>query len=338
VAHPPGCTVNRLTICTGAGALLYFVVALSGSVAAQQKGLQDAYPSQTIKLMVPASAGGLPDTVARILSQGLQQRLGQSIVVENRTGGNASIAVAALMASPADGYTFIVQDGSIVSINPQFYTNLTYRPQDLAPVALIARAPLFLAIHPKIPVETMKEFIAYVKSNPGKLNYGSSGLGSTHHLSMESIKATLDLDMIHVPYKGTGEAVQALLGGHVEVLFSAYPSLKGLVEDRRVKLLATNGARRSAQAPGIPTVAESIPGFDFAPMIGIYARIGTPPLFIQRIGMELAELLKETDIIRRFTAAGIEPVGADSAIFTQALISETARVSAVMKASGIKAQ
>ena len=299
---------------------------------------QAQYPSQTIKFLIPASAGGLPDTVARIVGRRLQERLGQSVIVENRTGGNASVAVAAMMAAPADGYTFIVQDGSIYTINPQIYAKLTYNAKDLIPASMIARAPLFLAVHPKTPVKTMKEFIDYAKANPGKMNYGSSGIGSTHHISMEGVKDSLKLDITHIPYKGTGESVPALLGGHVEVLFSAYPSLKGAVEQKLVTLLATNGPERSAQAPDVPSIADWIPGFDFAPKIGIYARIGTPPAVLQKIAAEVAAIVKEPDVIKQFTATGIEAVGAGPEEFARALASESERVTAIVKSARIKAE
>jgi tripartite-type tricarboxylate transporter receptor subunit TctC len=311
---------------------------VAGTVAPWSARGQAAYPSQTIKLIIPASAGGLPDTVARIVGRRLQERLGQSVVVENRPGGNASVAAAALAGSPADGYTFMVQDGSVVSINPQIYAKLAYSPQDILPVALIARAPLFLAAHPKVPVESMQEFIAYVRARPGQLNYGSSGVGSTHHLSMEAIKAALKLEMTHIPYKGTGESVPALLGGHVEAAFSAYPSLSGAVGNKSVKLLATNGAQRSAQAPDVPPVADFIPGFDFAPIVGLYARAGTPPSVIQKIATEVAAIAKEPEAIRQLAIVGIEAVGAGPDEFASALKSEAARVAKAVQAAGIKPQ
>jgi tripartite-type tricarboxylate transporter receptor subunit TctC len=144
---------------------------------------QTLYPSQTIKLIVPNSAGGLPDTVARIVGRRLQERLTKSVVIENRPGANGRVAVAALLGSPPDGYTFVVTDGSILSINPLLYASLSYNPNDILPIAMLARAPLFLAVHPKVPAATMNEFIAYARARPGQINYGSSGVGSTHHLS-----------------------------------------------------------------------------------------------------------------------------------------------------------
>lgn len=182
--------------------LLSFAIALAwtfGLLADGSANAQGSYPSQPIKFIVPYAAGGLPDTVARIIGQKLTDRLGHAVVVENRAGANGAIAAAALASAPADGYTFMVTDGSMLSVNPLLFKDLNYDPKkDFAPVALLARAPLFLASHPSLPAKDFKSFIEYVKANPGKINYGSSGVGSTHHLSMEALKAALNLDMAHV--------------------------------------------------------------------------------------------------------------------------------------------
>jgi tripartite-type tricarboxylate transporter receptor subunit TctC len=312
--------------------------ALIGVLTASAAQAQAPYPNQSIKFLVQAAAGGLPDTVARIVARRLQEQLGQSVVVENRPGANGGVAAATLTTAPADGYTFMVTDGSVVSINPVIYSKLPYNPEDLMPVALLARAPLFLAAHPQVPVRTMPEFIAYAKANPGKLNYGSSGVGSTHHLSMEAIKAALKLQMTHVPFKGTGESVPALLGGHVDVAFSAYPSLSGAIETKRVTLLANNAAQRSSQAPDIPPVADYVPGFDFAPIIGLMARSGTPPAIIRQIAAEAVAVVKEPDMIRQFAVAGIEPVGVGPDEYGRALKDEVKRVVDVVRVAGITPQ
>jgi len=311
---------------------------LIGLLATSAAQAQAPYPNQSIKFLVQAAAGGLPDTVARIVARRLQEQLGQSVVVENRPGANGGVAAATLTTGPADGYTFMVTDGSVVSINPVIYSKLPYNPEDLVPVALLARAPLFLAAHPQVPVRTMPEFIAYAKANPGKLNYGSSGVGSTHHLSMEAIKAALKLQMTHVPFKGTGESVPALLGGHVDVAFSAYPSLSGAIETKRVTLLANNAAQRSSQAPDIPPVADYVPGFDFAPIIGLLARSGTPQAIIRQIAAEAVALVKEPDMIRQFAVAGIEPVGVGPEEYGRALKDEVKRVVDVVRVAGITPQ
>ena len=172
---------------------------------------QPSSTAPTIKFIITHPAGGLPDTVARIVGRRMQERLNQTIVVENRSGANGGIAVNAMTSAPADGTTFVVTDGAILSINPQLYPKLPYNPNDVAPIAALATAPLFLAVHPSVPVATMPEFITHVKANPGKYNIGSSGVGSIHHISLEALKSGLGLQISHIPYKGTGEAVPAPL-------------------------------------------------------------------------------------------------------------------------------
>jgi tripartite-type tricarboxylate transporter receptor subunit TctC len=318
-------------------ALAVLLTIAAGMLTASPAHSQVACPGQTIRFIVPYAAGGLPDTVARLVGQRLQERIGQSVVVENRPGGNGSIAAASLAGAPADGCNLLVTDGSIVSINPRLYAKLSYDPaRDFVPVALLARAPLFLAVHPKVPVATLKEFIDHAKARPGQLTYGSSGVGSTHHLSMEAVKAALKLEMTHVPFRGTGQSVPALLGGHVDVLFSAYPSLSGAVASNSVKLIATNGAKRSPQAPDLPPLADVIPGFDFAPIVGILAPSGTPAPVIQRIAAEAVAAVAEPEIVRRLMAVGIEPAAGGPEDFARTLKSETDRVAQVVEAAGLK--
>ena len=184
-----------------------FTACLTLPVVAQAQG---AYPNRPIKFVVPYSAGGLPDTVARIFAQRLQDRLGQSVVVDNKPGANGVVAASVLAAAPADGYTFLVTDGSMFSINPAIYRNLSYEyKRDFIPVSLAARAPLYLAVHPKTGVNTLQDFVAMAKARPGALNYGSSGVGSSHHLTMEAMKASLGIDVAHVPFKGSSQSVPA---------------------------------------------------------------------------------------------------------------------------------
>ncbi|MET0668627.1 MAG: tripartite tricarboxylate transporter substrate binding protein [Xanthobacteraceae bacterium] len=311
----------------------------AGSLAATPVHAQAQFPNQSVKFVVPFSPGGLPDTVARIVGQKLQERLGQSVVIENRPGAGGNVAAAALLGIPADGYTLMVTDGSMFTINPKLMKSLPYDPdKDFLPVVQLAQGPLFLAVHPKVPVSTMKEFIDYARANPGKINYGSSGLGTTHHLSMEAVKAALKLDMAHVPFKGTGQSVPALLGGHVEVLFSAYPSLAGAVQANQVKLLATNGPKRSAQAPDVPAVAEFIPGFDFAPVIGVFAKAGTPKAAVDKIAAEAMAVMNMPEVIAQLAKVGVEPAPAGPDGYAKGLKAESDRVAATVKAANIEPQ
>lgn len=298
---------------------------------------QGAYPNRPIKFVVPYAPGGLPDTVARIFAQRLGDKLGQSVVVDNRPGANGVVAAQVLASSPKDGYTFLVTDGSMFSINPAIYKNLGYDyKRDFMPVSLAARAPLYLAVHPKVPANTLQEFVALAKAKPGTLNYGSSGIGSTHHLTMEAMKASLGLQITHVPFKGTGQSVPALIGGQVEVLFSALPSLVGFVKAGQVKLLANNAAQRSSQEPNVPAIAEIIPGFDFAPIVGVLAATGTPASAIERISAEMAQISKMPEVITTLNNAGIEPIGSSPADYNKAILGENERLAKAIVASGIK--
>jgi tripartite-type tricarboxylate transporter receptor subunit TctC len=327
--------VRRLRLALIASATL-----LAGLLAPLSAWAQ-AYPSQTIKFIVPYAPGGLPDTVARVVGQKLQERIGQSVVVENRPGGSGSIAVSALSSAPADGYTFIISDGSTFSINPILFKQANYSDKDfapVAPVALLARSPLFLSAHPKVPVATFKEFIDYVRARPGQVNYGSSGVGSVHHIAMEGVKDALKLQMTHVPYRGTGQSVPALLGGHVEVLFSAYPSLAAAVENKSVKLLANAGPTRSPQAPDAPPIADFVPGFDFAPIVAMVARAGTPPAIVQKIAGEVIAVIKQPETSKQFLAGGYEPAAGGPEELGRAIASERERAAKVIEKAGIKVE
>ena len=295
------------------------------------------YPAKPIRFVVPYAPGGFPDTVARIVAQRLQERIGQSVVIDNRPGANGGVAAGVLTSGPADGYTFLVTDGSMFSINPKIYSKLTYDPnKDFVPVALVARAALFMAVHPKLPAGNLKEFLDYVKSRPGQVNYGSSGIGSTHHLTMEALKHDLGVNLVHVPFKGTGQSVPALIGGQVEVLWSAYPSLQGFVKDGRVKLLAVNAAQRSSLAPDLPAIAELVPGFDFAPIVGVLAPAGTPKGVIDRISAEVVAVTKLPEVAQAFATAGIDPVGAGEEAYAKAIADENARMAKAIQAAGLR--
>ncbi len=300
---------------------------------------QAGYPNRAIRFVVPYSPGGLPDTVARIFAQRLGEKLGQSVVVDNRPGANGVVAAQALATAPKDGYTFLVTDGSMFSINPAIYKNLGYDfKRDFMPVSLAARAPLYMAVNTKVPVNTFQEFVALAKAKPATLNYGSSGVGSTHHLTMEALKASLGLQITHVPFKGTGQSVPALIGGQVEVLFSALPSLAGFVKNGQVKLLANNAAQRSTQEPNVPAIAETIPGFDFAPIVGVLAATGTPASIIERISTEMAAIAKMPEVIQTLNTAGIDPIGSSPADYSKAILGENDRLAKAIAAAGIKAE
>lgn len=319
--------------------LLQYVTFALAATGVVSSALAQGYPTRSIKFIVPYSAGGLPDTVARIYAQRLSERLGQPVVVDNKPGANGVVAAQAMASSPKDGYTFLVTDGSMFSINPALYKTISYDyKRDFVPVSLAARAPLYLAVHPKIPANNLRELIALAKSKPGMLTYGSSGIGSTHHLSMEAFKASLSLDITHIPFKGTGQSVPALIGGQVDMLFSALPSLSGFVKAGQVRLIGNNAGKRSSQEPNVPTLAEVIPGFDFAPIVGVLASTGTPQAAIERISAEMTAVAKQPETIQILSNAGIEAIGGSASEYGRAIAEENERLGKAVHSAGIKQQ
>jgi tripartite-type tricarboxylate transporter receptor subunit TctC len=307
-----------------------------GSSAANGADDGAGYPNRVIRFVVPYAPGGLPDTVARFVAQRLTEHMGQSVVVENKPGANGVIAAQTLASSPHDGYTFLVTDGSMMSINPSLYKDLPYNPtRDFAPVSLVATSPLFLAANTELKVNSLQDFIALARAKPGQLNYGSSGIGSSHQLTMEAMKTALHLQINHVPFRGTGQSVPALVGNQVNVVFSALPSLAGFAQKGQVKILATNSLKRSALAPDVPAISEVIPGFDFAVTIGVLAATGTPAYAINKVNEEIALALKMPAVIKQLNGLGIEPVGGTPADYAHAIADEAKRYESVIKTAGI---
>lgn len=272
---------------------------------------QSLFPSRSLKFIVPYAPGGLPDVVARVLSQRLGERLGQPVVVDNRAGGAGTIAYSALQQSlPNDGHVFILTDGALLSISPHISKAASYKlGKDLLPVSLIGRAPLFLVAHAKTGVNSLQEFVAEVRKHPGKFTYGSSGIGSNHHLTMEALKAELQLDLRHVPFRGSSQSTPALVAGQVDFSIAALPSISAFVQNGQLKVLASQAGTRSALAPHIPTIAETVPGFDYGPLLVLLAGAGTPAHAIDRLKKEIAEVVKHPDVIKSFNVAAVEPVG-----------------------------
>jgi tripartite-type tricarboxylate transporter receptor subunit TctC len=306
-------------------------------LAASAASAQD-YPNRPIRVIVPYAAGGLPDTITRLIQPKMADGLGQPLVVENRGGAGGISGTEAVAKAAPDGYTLLVADVGQVAINPHIFSQLPYAQKDLTGVSLIGFSALFLTLHPSVPANNFKELISYIKSNPGKVNYGSSGIGSIHHLSMEAMKTALGLDIVHVPYKGMGQAVPALLGGQVAMVPSALPAVEAHVKSGTVKIVAISTAKRSPLAPEIPTIAESgAPGYDFAPEIGLLAPAGTPPAVVARLSAEVAKAVKSADIVERFRQLGIDPVGNSPEAYNAQIRAAYAKYGQVVKAAGVKA-
>ncbi|TMH89093.1 MAG: tripartite tricarboxylate transporter substrate binding protein [Betaproteobacteria bacterium] len=297
------------------------------------------YPDKPVRVIVGYSPGGLPDTIARLIGQKLSERWSQQFVVENKPGANGILGAEFVAKAAPDGYTLLMTDNSTHAILPFLFTKLPYdADRDLIPVSLTARAPLFLAVHPSVKANSFQELIALVKASPGKYSYGSSGIGSTHHLCMAYLGASLNLDMVHVPYKGTGQSVPALVGGQVPMVLSGYPTLAAHAKEGRVKLLAINSLKRSELAPDVPAIAETISGFDFAPTFGLFTPAGTPRGIIVKIGADVAQAVKLPDVVERMKNLGIDPIGASGDEWAKLLKSDAERYSKAVKISGAKVE
>lgn len=298
-----------------------------------------SFPSKPVKFIVPYAAGGLPDSVARIVAQKLTERLGQTVVVDNKPGGNGVVAFQNLMAGANDNHSFIVSDGSMLSITPLINKAATYAEgKELQAVSLMARSPLFLVAHPKTGVKTLREFVDKVRASPGAYTYGSSGIGSTHHLSMEALKSELKLDVRHIPYRGSGQSVPALLGGQVDFLFSALPSMIGFVKNNQVTLIGSNEGKRSPQAPDVASIAEMVPGYDFSVAIGALARAGTSAEAIKRLSDDIAWAVRQPDVLEKFTAAGIEASGLGPEGYRREIERENQAMAKAGKQADLKAE
>jgi tripartite-type tricarboxylate transporter receptor subunit TctC len=311
------------------------LLALAGWVDA---AIAQEYPAKPVKIMVPYAAGGAPDVIARLVGQRLSEVWSQQFVVENRTGAGGITATVAVAKAPADGYTLLVADIAQLAINPYLFSKLPYDTlKDLAPISLAAVTPMFVAVNPTAQINSFEELVSKAKAQPGRLSYGSAGIGSVHHIAMESINAGSAIQILHVPYKGSGQSVPAFLGGEVQVVVSALPALGPHVRAGKVKLLAVTAPHRFYQAPEVPSVAEFLPGYDFASEIGFLAPAGTPPALVSKLSAEIVKALKHPDVQSRLAAVGSESVGTTPQAYTENIRRNLEKYSTAVRISGAKA-
>lgn len=288
---------------------------LLGSIALLAWAAQaQTYPARPVKLIVGFEAGGNTDTVARVVGQKLAERLGQQVVIENKLGAGGTIGTAEAARAAPDGYTLTMGTTTTHAIAPAAYAKLPYDPvADFEPIAMVAIAPYLLVVHPSFPAKDLKEFVAHVKANPGKYNYGSAGQATTTHLVMATLAAKSGMEMVHVPYKGNAPATTAVLGNQVEILFGALPPLLTQVNAGKLRALAISSGKRSPSAPDVPTVAESgFPGYDMSLWLGFFAPRGTPPAIVKRLETELLNVARSPDLKVALEKQGLEayPLGA----------------------------
>src|SRR5688572_16593818 len=311
--------------------LLAAVVAAASLPAVAQQ-----YPAKPVRVIVPFAPGGGSDFTGRLVAQKLTERIGQSFLVENRPGAGGNLGAEIVLKSPADGYTLLLISASY-TVNPSVY-KLAFDPiSEATPIIQISGGPYVVAVHPSVPAHTLAEFIALAKKQPGKLAYGTSGNGSVMHVASQYFLDTAGIKVLHVPYKGTGPALQDTIGGQVQLIFGAIPATLPHVKNGRLRALAVTSAKRVSAAPELPTVIEAgYPGYEVINWHGLIGPKGLPGDIVERLNREVNELIKGDEMKKVLAADGLEPAGGTPAQFAEILRSEAARWAKVVKQSGIK--
>ena len=320
-----------------AAACVASVTAAHAQVAS--KSTAAAYPARPIRLIVPFAPGGSNDIMARLAGQKLSESLGTQVVVDNRAGGSGIIGTDIAAKAAPDGYTLLMMSLTF-AVNPSLYSKLPYDTEkDLTPVTLVASAPLMLVVHPSIPAKSVQELIAYAKANPGKLNFGSGGPGTTPHLAGEMLKMMAGVRMTHVPYKGGGPALNDLIGGQIQLMLENIPSTLPHAKSGRLRSLAVSGLKRSPLVPDLPTLDEAaLKGYEIVGWNGLFVPSGTPRQIVTRLHGDIAKALAQPDVKERLATMGAEPVGNSPEEFRAFVKAEIVKWAKVVKEAGLKVE
>jgi len=314
-------------------AMLLLACTLPATVLAQ------GWPQRPIKMIVPFPAGGGTDFIGRLAAKHLTDRLGQQVYVENRGGANGALGLQALMQSDPDGYTIAASSDTPLVVNPWLYEKLPYRPlQDFIPVAAMIRLPGMLAVHPSVPARSVAELIALAKSKPGGLAYASAGVGNFSHLAMELFSLATGVKLLHVPYRGTGPASLALIGGEVQMGFNNVQTLLQNVQSKQLIALAVAEPRRMPALPDLPTVAETVPGFEMAPWVGIVVPAGTPREIVRRLSAATLDVIRDPDVGKLLTDQQVTAMALGPDEFGQLIKKDLDKWEKVVKTAGIKGE
>ncbi len=315
--------------------ILWFMLSAMASSAAAQ-----AYPAKSVRLILPFAPGSAVDVLARHYVQKMSEQWKQQVVVDNRTGANGIIGMEAIARAAPDGYTAGMGNVATLAINPHLYLKLPYDPlKDFAPVALTAEINNCLAVHPSVPVNNVKELIAFAKARPGQLNYASGGVGSAQHIPMEMLKMMTGINILHVPYKGLAAAFNDVLAGQVPMMVPGLATALPHAGSGKLRILATTGAKRIAATPNIPSVAEAgVPGFDFDSWTGVLLPAGTPADVVTRLNTEVVRVTRLPETKDRLTALGFALIGGTPNEFGEYIRANISRIGGVVKAAGIKAE
>ena len=313
-------------------------LAVLAAIAALPAAAQ-TYPNRPIRLVVPSSPGGGTDITGRIVANKLSEQLGQQVVVDNRAGAGTIIGIEIAAKAPPDGYTLLM-GLSTLAINPSMYAKLPYDAlRDLAPISLAVLSPNILTVHPSVPAKTVKEFIALAKAKPGTITFGSAGQATSPHLSGELLKVLAKIDIVHVPFKGSGQSVISSISGEIAANFPSVPTAIPYIKAGKLRGLGVTMAKRTAALPDVPSIAEAgVPGYEATQWFGMLAPAGTPRPIIDRLNHEMVKLLKSPEVRDRLIADGTDPAPTTPEEFGAYINSETEKWTKVIKAAGIKPQ
>jgi tripartite-type tricarboxylate transporter receptor subunit TctC len=331
--------ISRLTHARAIGVGVALLTAAIASALATAAAAQN-YPARPITLVVPFPPGGSTTIVARIVTDRMADAIGQQFVVDNRGGAGGTLGTRQAAKSAPDGYTIALGYTGTLAIAPSLFPNVGYDVRaDFAPIGRIGVAPSAVVVHPSFPAHSVAELIAYAKANPGKVNYGSAGIGTVGHVAGEYFAITTGIKLIHIPYKGTGPAITDLLGGHIPLSFSPIPAVHESAKSGLLRMLAVTSAKRSALLPDMPTVAESgVPGFDAVLRYGLVAPAGTPRPIIERLNAALRGVLDSAEVRNRLAIEGAEPLPSTPEEYAADIDHEETQWSKVIKASGARAE
>lgn len=300
------------------------------------QALAQEWPSRPVRVVVPNPAGGTADSLPRMLSEALAQRLGQPVVVENRPGAAGNIGAEFVYNAEPDGYIWLAAPPPSLTVNPSLYPKLNHDPVKFSPITVIATVPNALFVHPSLPVNTLQEFLAYAKAHPDKLSYASQGNGSTAHLTAELFKLKTGLKIQHVPYKGDAPAVADLLAGHVQVMFGNVAAGMGHVRNGKLRVLAVTSPKRLPAHPALPALDEAVPGVVAVTWFGIVAPPRTPTAITRKVSQMVSEILKTPEMVRKFGEAGADPVGNSPEEMEKWMREDAERWRIVIRAANIK--
>lgn len=313
------------------------VLTLGCALLAAPASAQD-YPAKAISIIVPLSAGGGTDTLARVLAAKLHERFGQPVIVENRPGAAGNIGADAVFKAAPDGYTLMFTQPAPLAVNKALYGKLSYEPEQFVPIALVSRQDIMLAVNPKVPASNLQELIAYAKANPGKLNFGSSGAGSAPHLAAELFAAMAGIKMVHVPYKGSSGSMTATLGGQIDLTFFAFSSALNNAKAGKLRAIAVGGTKRNALLPEVPSISEALPGYSATSWTALVAPPGTPAPIAQKLAQAVSEIVKLPELQKRLTDAGDESFDMTPPQMAAFIQEESQRWGKLIKTVGITTQ